>query len=224
MIVNEKFFEEEVESELQLLGWEKLTDKNFYRNDYAQVINFKVLNESIQRINNIAEDKAELVIREINKNIDSWENLNIKGMEIINNGIRIYDEIEERNLTIKLISENVDENIFSYYRQFEITDGYNKKRIPDIVLFINGLPVAVLELKQPLANENIEDAFKQNESLKYFKPELWYFNVINFVSNRTSSKYGSTTSGLKHFYGWNNWNLEKGEKTKNKLISLLVNY
>ncbi|PPE05099.1 type I restriction enzyme, R subunit [Entomoplasma ellychniae] len=220
MIINEKFFEEEVESELQLLGWEELSEKNFYRNDYAQVINFKVLNESIQRINNIAEDKAELVIREINKNIDSWENLNIKGMEIINNGIKIYDEIEERNLTIKIISENVDDNNFSYYRQFEITDGYNKKRIPDIVLFINGLPIAVLELKQPLAIENIEEAFKQNESLKYFKPELWYFNIINFVSNRTSSKYGSTTAGLKHFYGWNNWSLENNQNP----ITMLFNH
>ncbi|WP_164704231.1 type I restriction endonuclease subunit R [Mesoplasma coleopterae] len=207
MIINERLFEDNVEEELQNLGWEKLTDKNFKRKDYSEVINIIELKNSIKRINKISEEKAEFVIQEIMKNIDSFEKMNINGMDLINNGIKIYDESEDRNLTIKIISEDIELNSFSYFRQFEITNGIDKKRIPDIVLFINGLPISVLELKQPLANEGLNEAFLQNESLKVFKPELWYFNVINFISNRSSTKYGSTTAGFKHFYGWNKWDL-----------------
>ncbi|AUF83444.1 hypothetical protein CXP39_01330 [Mesoplasma syrphidae] len=207
MIINEKLFEDNVEEELQNLGWEKLTYKNFKRKDYSEVINFDILKNSIQRINNIDEQKADKVIYEIIKNVDSFEKLNFKGMQFLFDGIKIYDENEERNLTIKLISEDSNLNKFGYFRQFEITNGVDKKRIPDIVLFINGLPIAVLELKQPLGSEGLNEAFLQNESLKFFKPELWYFNIINFVSNRISTKYGSTTAGFRHFYGWNKWEI-----------------
>gem|GEM_PF-1211174 len=56
-------------------------------------------------------------------------------------------------------------------RQFEVVNGA-KKRIPDLVLFVNGLPMVIMELKGSLAEQKLTEAFLQNETLKNDIPDL----------------------------------------------------
>ncbi|PPE06092.1 type I restriction endonuclease subunit R [Williamsoniiplasma lucivorax] len=201
--ITEFNFEEDIELELKKLGWESISD--FNRKDNQEVFNYKLLTEKIQEINRVNEKIAMQAIQEIKKISDDLISMNIQGHSMLVNGIKIFDQEQDRTLTIKLISENTNENTYQLIRQFNVSNGTDQ-RLPDIVLFVNGLPIVIMELKSPLANEKIEDAFKQNESLKRHCPKLWTFNMMNFLSNAIMTKYGSITSSYKYFYGWNKEN------------------
>ncbi|MDR0676533.1 MAG: hypothetical protein LBF97_05800 [Elusimicrobiota bacterium] len=75
------------------------------------------------------------------------------------NGVRIYDNLSKKTLTINVLSENYENNEFQLIRQIEIVNSSSlKTRIPDVVLYINGLPFVVMELKAILAKETLKDA------------------------------------------------------------------
>lgn len=93
-------------------------------------------------------------------------------------------------------------NIFRAVNQFEV-DGY-KKRIPDIVLFINGIPVSVFELKNPADEDvSIADAYTQTH-VRYCKdiPDLMRFDFINVISDGANTKYGSLFSDYEFYFVW----------------------
>lgn len=206
--VSEQAFEEKVESELNSLGW--VSKKDFPRKDLREVFDFDLLKEKIITINKVSDSISNLALNEIKKISDDLIDMNIKAHQMLINGIKIYNPDEERFITVKIVSNVPFENDFNLVRQFEVSNG-DSVRIPDITLFINGIPIAVMELKGPLALEGVNDAFDQNESLKRHSPKLFSFNVLNFVSNDLITKYGSLTSSFKHFYGWNNWKTKEGK-------------
>ncbi|AOG60381.1 type I restriction enzyme, R subunit [Spiroplasma helicoides] len=206
-LIKEEKFENEIQNELEQLGWKVINEIDFKRRDNQEAINYNLLQKKLIELNQVSEKIANLAIMEIRKNLDSLLEMNKTAHKHLTEGIQVYDDQENRYLTVKLISDKIDENTYNYVRQFKVSNGANN-RIPDITLFINGLPIVIMELKSPLALEGIEEAFNQNESLKIHNKTLWMFNVLNFVSNRLITKYGSTTASLKHFYGWNKWDID----------------
>jgi type I restriction enzyme R subunit len=150
-------------------------------------------------INKINENMANKTIFKIKKISGDAIESNIKGFCFLKNGIKVYDQEEKRDITIYLFSKIINQNVFQVIRQFNISNG-TTKRIPDVVAFINGLPISILELKSPLADEHIDDAFKQNQTLKRFIPELYTFNIFDVISNQLETKYGSITSGFKRYF------------------------
>ncbi|AHI53828.1 type I site-specific restriction-modification system, R (restriction) subunit [Spiroplasma sabaudiense Ar-1343] len=225
-VISEELFENEVQEELEFLGWEKA---NFNRPDFREFIDFNTLNDKIIEINQTSPEIAQNAINEIRKHFENdFLSSNLNGFKILLEGIKIYDKNSDLYLTINLISSNYKENKYEFARQMQFSNG-NELRIPDITLFINGLPIAIMELKNSLAVEGLEDAFNQNESLKRHSPNLWMFNAINFVSNRVSSKYGSTNANFKHFYGWNSWDISGSNPIKylfdrESIIEIIKNY
>lgn len=232
-IEEEKEFENEIENELNELGWESSTD--FRTHNFSDVFNFELLTKKIQEINNCSQILAEKVIFEIRKLNDDIYTMNKNAYEIIHDGIKVYDDESKRTLSLHVVSRNYKNNTYQLIRQFELTnESFSKSRIPDCVLFINGLPFVTMEFKSAWAKETLKDAYNQDKSIHRFSPKLYAFNVMVFISNYLQSKYGTISSPFNRFIGWNNWeNKDKNGTTYNpiqwlfdreKLIDFIFNF
>jgi type I restriction enzyme R subunit len=95
-----------------------------------------------------------------------------------------------------------------------------KVRRPDMVLFVNGLPLVVIELKNPAdLNADIEAAWNQIQTYKADIPQLFWFNLLNVISDGTVARYGSLTA---EFGRYSRWRLLGGEKVAKGRLELDV--
>ncbi len=103
-------------------------------------------------------------------------------------------------------------------RQFTVQGA--KLRRPDIVLFVNGLPLVVIELKNPAdANADHEAAWNQIQNYKAEVPQLFWFNLLNVVSDGTVARYGSLSAELSRY---SRWRLLEGRKVGREQLELEV--
>ena len=122
----------------------------------------------------------------------------------------------QKDLFINLIDFDTPENnIFKVVNQFEIKYGTGEHdcRIPDGIVFINGIPVVVLEFKSAVKeNTTIMDAYKQL-TVRYRRdiPELFKYNAFIVISDGANNKYGSFFSPYEFFYAWRKVNSEDKE-------------
>lgn len=117
--------------------------------------------------------------------------------------------------------ENPTNNEFLAINQFTIIEN-NINRRPDIILFVNGLPLAVIELKNP-ADENATalSAFKQFQTYKLQIPSLFNFNEILVVSDGFDAKAGTITSDWERFLPWKTINgIEKASPVTPQIETL----
>jgi len=110
----------------------------------------------------------------------------------------------KKDLHIRYIDiENIKENSFKIVNQLEIQG--SELRIPDLILYINGIPVVIFEFKTAIEEEiTIHDAFKQL-TVRYRRdiPELMKYNVFCVISDGVNNKAGTVFSPYEFFYGWN---------------------
>ena len=95
-----------------------------------------------------------------------------------------------------------DNNIYKFVNQLKIVG--NEKRIPDGIIYINGLPVVVVEFKNAIREEaTIYDAFKQL-TVRYRRdiPELFKYNAFCVISDGVNNKAGSFFAPYEFYYGW----------------------
>lgn len=98
--------------------------------------------------------------------------------------------------------ENVEENDWLVVNQFTIQEGQYNRR-PDVIVFVNGFPLAVLELKNPGdENATIWGAFNQLQTYKQQIPSLFHFNEVLVVSDGTSARQGTLSSSKERFLPW----------------------
>ena len=98
--------------------------------------------------------------------------------------------------------ENPENNDFCVVNQFTVTENQHTKRL-DIVLFVNGLPLVVIELKTPIdENVNIKSAFNQLENYKATIPLLFTYNCILVISDGIEARAGSLVADYKRFMAW----------------------
>lgn len=120
----------------------------------------------------------------------------------------------QKDLYIQLIDfETPENNIFKAVNQFEIQGINSQLRIPDGIVFINGIPVVVLEFKSAVKeNTTIMDAYKQI-TIRYKRdiPELFKYNAFIAISDGANNKYGSFFSSYDFFYAWRKVNSEDKE-------------
>ena len=98
--------------------------------------------------------------------------------------------------------DHPEKNEFTVVNQFTvIEEGVNKR--PDVVLFVNGIPLVVIELKNP-ADENatIKSAFKQLETYKATIPSLFNYNGLLVISDGLEARMGSLSAGYSRFMTW----------------------
>ncbi len=97
---------------------------------------------------------------------------------------------------------NPQGNDFAVCNQFTVIENNITKR-PDVVLFVNGIPLVVIELKNP-ADENatIKSAYQQLETYKHSIPSLFVYNALLVISDGLEAKVGSLSAGLTRFMAW----------------------
>lgn len=120
----------------------------------------------------------------------------------------------QKDIYIELIDFDTPENnIFKAVNQFEIEGINNQLRIPDSIVFVNGIPVVVLEFKSAVKeNTTIMDAYKQL-TVRYRRdiPEIFKYNAFIVISDGANNKYGSFFSPYNFFYAWRKINSEDKE-------------
>jgi len=117
--------------------------------------------------------------------------------------VEVAEDGAVRGEQVKLIDfENPEANDWLVVNQFTVVEGQHNRR-PDIVIFVNGLPLAVIELKNP-ADENatIETARKQFETYKVEIPSLFNTNELLVISDGREARLGTITSPREWFLPW----------------------
>ena len=103
--------------------------------------------------------------------------------------------------------ENPDRNIFRVVNQFTVeytNNGQKENRRPDVLLFVNGMPLCVMELKNPAdANATIYDAWEQI-NIRYWRdiPHLLHYCPLACISDGVKTRLGTVRTPYEHFYAW----------------------
>lgn len=189
------------------------------REDFREVVLSGRLKRSIRRLN---PDLPEAAIDDVVRTIIKTEhpNLEIANKEvykILTEGVKIgvRDKSgEERGRLVKVFDfENPQNNEFLVVNQFAI-QGLEKVRRPDVVVFVNGIPLAIFELKNPaLENATIYTAYEQLREYKKDIPEIFKYNQILVVGDLIEAKHGTISSSWEWFSRW------KGIESENEAVS-----
>ncbi|MCR8560923.1 type I restriction endonuclease subunit R [Mucilaginibacter sp. BJC16-A38] len=109
----------------------------------------------------------------------------------------------ERSYEVALVDfENVFNNEFSVINQYTIVERNQNKR-PDVLLFVNGIPLVVIELKNPVDEKaKMQSAFNQIETYKATIPTLFTYNAICVISDGHECKAGSVSAGFTRYMAW----------------------
>ena len=124
--------------------------------------------------------------------------------KIIEGFVLRREDKTKKDLFIRLIDfDNVQNNIFKVVNQVEI-QGKHELRIPDAIVYVNGLPLVVIEFKSATReNATIHNAYEQL-TVRYTRdiPDLFKYNAFVVISDGANNKYGSIFAGYDYFYAW----------------------
>ena len=172
---------------------------------------------------NITENEITSAINRI-KNISSdLYDENKKVLDLLCNGFTLRrDDPNQKDLFIQLIDfDEPENNMFNIVNQLEV-QGREQLRIPDGIVYINGIPVVVLEFKSAIKeNTTIENAYKQL-TIRYRRdiPELFKYNAFVVISDGANTKMGSLFSPYEFFYAWRK--VESTDKEVDGISSLIT--
>ena len=189
MPINENTLEQVIISELQNKGYEYLYGPDIDR-DYHEVILKDYFDSAMFKINpGITADVVEEAYKSIkNLGLLKLEDMNAAFHKYLVEGVPISYRVngESATFTVHLIDfENPQSNDFKVINQYTII-GYRNKR-PDILVFINGIPMVLFELKNMVdVDTTIEDACKQIKNYQLDIPTLFYYNAFNVIRDRKS--------------------------------------
>ena len=200
---------------LQSLGYDykkgneiSMTGLTPERKSDKDVVLHERLEKALRKINSDIHPRfIEKALHELTleKSPNLLEN-NLTFHENLINGIEIEDYDDEGQSIVEIVKiidfEYPQNNDFLAVNQLTIVNGDYKKR-PDIVLFINGLPIVVIELKNS-TNETVgvEDGYHQLETYKMRIPQLFTFNEVLVTSDGINTKAGSLTANYDRFMTW----------------------
>ena len=210
-----KFLEEK-------LGYEYIKPQEFaklreFENEYLIT---PLLFQAIKKINNISDDETQSVVRELKK-IDSNEGF----LNAFRNGINLKDPETGKMRDYYVIdSENTESNHFVVTNQFYF-EGNSENIRPDVMLFINGIPVVDIEAKSPTAASNVNYSNAVGQIKRYERNafKLFWPNCFNIASDGLRTVYGATYAPAQYFLQWRDDELEKetGGELEMTLTALL---
>lgn len=176
-------------------------ERDFYSPLYEDV-----LMDCLYRLNrSLPDDAIQDALFKL-KNFENGELVqkNSVFMDYLQNGIpvRFFVNGEERSSIVYLVDyNNPDNNSFIVANQWTFIENSNKR--PDVILFLNGLPVVLIELKSPSREEtDASEAYRQLRNYMQEIPSMFIYNVICVMSDQLTSKAGTITSGEDRFMEW----------------------
>lgn len=177
------------------------------RTDYSRPLLDDVLRDCLVRLNRSLPAAAidEAILKLNNFDAGSLLQKNIVFMDYLQNGITVKYAVkgEERSSVVRLIDyADAAKNDFYVVNQYTFVENGNNRR-PDIILFINGMPLVLMELKSPSKDEvGAENAYNQIRNYMQDIPSLFYYNAICVISDLSTNKASTITSGLDRFMEW----------------------
>lgn len=187
------------------LGYEYAYGPDIERDFYSPLYE-EVLLDSLYRLNRgLPDDAIQDALFKL-KNFENGELVqkNAVFMDYLQNGIpvRFFVDGDERSSIVYLVDyKNPDNNSFIVANQWTFIENSNKR--PDIILFLNGLPIVLVELKSPSREEtDVSEAYKQLRNYMQEIPSMFIYNAICVMSDHLTSKAGTITSGEDRFMAW----------------------
>ena len=193
------------------------------RTTFEEVVLKQRLENAVRRINptiplDAQQDAVKQILRiaspDVLSNNETFHRLLTEGIPVT----KRVDGQERGDRVFLIDFENPLHNEFLVVNQFTIVEnGVNKR--PDIILFVNGLPLVVIELKNATDDKTtIQSAFRQIETYKAMISSLFTFNAFSVISDGLEAKAGTISAGLSRFMAWKT---SDGVKEASKQISQL---
>ena len=220
---------------LQSLGYDykkgneiSMTGLTPERKSDKDVVLHERLEKALRKINSDIHSRfIEKALHELTleKSPNLLEN-NLTFHENLINGIEVEDYDDEGQSVVEIVKivdfEHPQNNDFLAVNQFTVVNGDYTKR-PDIVLFINGLPIVVIELKNS-TNETVgvEDGYHQLETYKMRIPQLFTFNEVLVTSDGINTKAGSLTANYDRFMTWRSKDGETESSSSLSSLDILI--
>jgi type I restriction enzyme R subunit len=214
--------EEPFLKQLEGLGWDiirleqKQVPSDSQRENFAEVVMLPELRKSLKKINQwLEDDQIEEAVKRITTFAGSSlieNNKSILKLLLENTSVSENLQTGDKSPTVKYVDfENRDNNSFIAISQFKIRIlGTEHHIIPDITLFLNGLPVVVIECKSPKVKEPIPEAIdqlmrysEQRGATKEGSQRLFNYNQFTVATCRQQAKFGTISTHIeKYFYRW----------------------
>ena len=199
-------YERSVIELFQNLGYSHIYTPDLER-DYSTPFLESVLQDCLVKINKnlpyAAIAEAMSMLRDFESG--SLVQCNEIFMNYLQNGITVkyLENGEERTNIVYLIDyKNIDNNDFCVLNQFTYIENGNNRR-PDVIVFVNGLPLVIIELKSPSKDEvGAENAYNQIRNYMQDISSLFIYNAFCVISDLSVTKAGTITSGIDRFMEW----------------------
>ena len=226
MPINENTLEQVIITELRKNGYEYFYGPDISR-DYHEVILRDVFESAMFKINQgIKTDMVEEAYKSIkNLGLLKLEDMNAAFHKYLIEGVPVNYRVsgELRTYMVKLIDfAEPERNEFYVVNQYTVIEYKNKR--PDVLVFVNGIPLVLFELKN-ITNEEttIENAYKQVKNYQMDIPSLFYYNAFNVISDGLDTRMGTITSDFTRYMVWKSENGEKPEEGGLNYFSVLLN-
>lgn len=174
---------------------------------YNEVVLVTRLRDAIDKLNpNISQDAKEDALKKVLRTESPNALINNENFHrYLTDGVDVEMRTESgiRGEKIYIVDfENPENNEFLAVNQFTVVEGNQNKR-PDIILFVNGLPLVVIELKNAVdENANLKSAFNQLQTYKQAIPSLFTYNSLLIISDGWDARCGTITSDYGRFMTW----------------------
>ncbi len=205
MPFSEDTYEQSLIQLLEKLGYEHVYGPDVDR-DYRIPLYDDILDSKIRELNpTLCEEAIQDALFKLH-NFDNGALIdkNEKFMDWLQNGlpVRYVENGEDRSDICYLVdNEYIDNNSFVVANQWTFIENANKR--PDVIVFLNGLPVVIMELKSPARQEtDASEAYTQLRNYMHDIPSMFIYNAFLVMSDLLISKAGTITSGEDRFMEW----------------------
>ena len=174
------------------------------RTTYHDTILTVVLRDAVARLNpELPQAAVDEVVTRVTDPVFATdivaENRRLHGLMTRGVPVTVIVDGEERHEIARLVDWSDNANVWAAYNQVDVVG--QATRIPDVVIFLNGLPLVVVELKG-LEGGSMEDAHNQIETYMTDIPDLFRTTLISVISDGFNAAYGSLSAGLDRFMPW----------------------
>lgn len=212
--INENTLELYAISELEKSGWTHTHGQQLpedWRAGTSEVIFGSHIHHAISRLNpQLPSDKVEVIAGEVLRQIRQFDNADLahknrRFYDLLKNGVPVSftHEGEQRSEFVRLIDfQTVANNRFDVINQLVIK-GKRQNRKPDILLYVNGLPLVIMELKNPFnASVSITEAYQQLQTYQDDIADVFIYNQLQIISEGNLARVGSLTADFERFSPW----------------------
>ena len=193
------------------------------RVSFEEVVMVESLRHAVYRINHtlpqeVCNEAINQVLRiaspDLLSNNETFHRMLTEGVSV-----SVHKEGAERGELVWLVDfDNPLNNDFTVINQYTIVENNHNKR-PDILLFVNGLPLVIIELKNAVdENATVQSAFRQMETYKETIPSLFTYNSIIVISDGLEARAGSLSAGFSRMMAWKS---ADGKAEASRLVSQL---